>query len=171
MINIRIILFLLAGTLLFFLVLRFQGKLESKDAPKGIISLEMAHESVTIDSIISSWIADGKLQRAKANIWIDFLFIPFYALLFYTLCGSISVRMNGIPAKLGVLLAFGSMVAGLFDLMENILMLFSLQGHYNNFSALLTTFFATVKFSLLLLAIAYILPLGIRLLLLKLANK
>ena len=69
------------------------------------------------------------IPRAKTNIWIDFFFIPFYTMLFYTLCGSISVRMLGIPAKLGVLLAFGSLLAGLFDVTENILMLFSLNGH------------------------------------------
>ena len=171
MINIRIILSLLAGTLFFFLVLRFQGKLESQDTPKGIVSLEMAHQSGDIKNLITSWDAENKIQNAKINIWIDFFFIPFYALLFYTLCGSISVRMQGFPAKLGVLLAFGSLMAGLFDVFENVLMLFSLQGHYNNLSAFLTATFATVKFSLLILAIIYIVPLGIRLLLLKFVNK
>jgi hypothetical protein len=170
MINIRIIFFLLAGTLFFFLLLRFQGKLETKFSPASIVSLELAHDAASVKDITTIWYQEGMTSRAKTNIWIDFLFIPFYAMLFYTLCGSISVRMNGIPAKLGVLLAFGSLVAGLLDVLENMLMLFALNGHFNNFFAFLTTVFATVKFSLLLLAIVYILPLGLRLLLLRKIN-
>lgn len=160
----------MAGTLFFFLLLRFQGKLETKFSPASIVSLELAHDAQSVQDITTIWNEEGMTSRAKTNIRIDFLFIPFYAMLFYTLCGSISVRMNGIPAKLGVLLAFGSLVAGVFDVMENILMLYALSGHYNNISALLTTVFATIKFSLLLLAILYILPLGIRLLLLRKIN-
>jgi hypothetical protein len=79
--------------------------------------------------------------------------------------------MLGIPAKLGVLLAFGSLLAGLFDIAENILMLFSLHDNYNNLTALLTAFFAYAKFSLLLLALAYVLPLGLRILILRTMGK
>jgi hypothetical protein len=171
MINIRIIFFLLAGTLFFFLLLRLQGKLETIKSPASIVSLELAHDAPSVEEITTSWNQEGMTSRARTNIWIDFLFIPFYVMLFYTLCGSISVRMNGFSAKLGVLLAFGSLMAGVFDVLENILMLFSLHGHYNNFTALLTAIFATAKFSLLLLAVLYILPWGMRLLLLHLIHK
>ena len=171
MINIKIIFFLLAGTLLFFLTLRFQGKLETKDSPFGIVSLELAHKSEAIQNILTAWEREDMIPRAKTNIWIDFLFIPFYTMLFYTLCGSISVRMRGIPAKTGVFLAFGSLLAGLFDIAENILMLFSLNGLYNNFSALLTFLLATSKFFLLLLALAYVLPLGLRIIILRILGK
>jgi hypothetical protein len=171
MINIKIIFFLLAGTLLFFLALRFQGKLETKETPFGIVSLELAHKSETIREILTAWQKEDMIPRAKANIWIDFFFIPFYSMLFYTLCGSISVRMLGFPAKLGVLLAFGSLLAGLFDVAENILMLFSLNDHHNNLTAFLTAFFAYAKFSLLILALAYVLPLGLRILILRIMGK
>jgi hypothetical protein len=171
MINIKIIFFLLAGTLFFFLTLRFQGKLETKASPLGIVSLELAHKSEAIQKILSAWEKEDMIPRAKTNIGIDFFFIPFYSMLFYTLCGSISVRMLGIPAKLGVLLAFGSFLAGLFDVSENILMLFSLNNHHNNFTALLTAVFAYAKFSLLLMAIAYVIPLGLRILILRSMGK
>ncbi len=171
MINIKIIFFLLAGTLFFFLTLRFQGKLETKETPFGIVSLELAHKSEAIQNILTAWEKEDMIPRAKTNIWIDFLFIPFYTMLFYTLCGSISVRMLGIPAKLGVLLAFGSLLAGLFDITENIFMLFSLNDHHNNFTAFLTAFFAYAKFSLLLLALTYVLPLGLRILILRIMGK
>jgi hypothetical protein len=171
MINIRIIFFLLAGTLFFFGLLRLQGKLETIKSPASIVSLELAHDAQSVEDITNIWNQEGMTTRAKTNIWIDFLFIPFYVLLFYTLCGSISVRMNGVSAKLGVLLAFGSLIAGVFDVLENMLMLFALHGHYTNFTALLTAFFATAKFSLLLLAVLYILPWGGRVLILRTIHK
>lgn len=171
MINIRIILFLLAGTLSFFLLLRVQGKLETIKSPASIISLELAKDAQSVEEITASWSEAGMTSRARTNIWIDFLFIPFYVMLFYTLCGSISVRMNGFSAKLGVLLAFGSLMAGIFDILENILMLFALHGHYNNFTAVLTTFFATTKFTLLLLAVLYIMLWGMRVLILRTIHK
>jgi hypothetical protein len=75
--------------------------------------------------------------------------------------------MNGFAAKLGIFLAFGALVAGLFDTLENILMLFALNGHYNNFTAWLTTTLVWSKFLLLALAALYVIPLGARMLLLK----
>jgi hypothetical protein len=167
MINIRIILFLLSGTLAIFLLLRFQGKLETKETPLSILSLEFAQKAERISEVTQAWEDSGKTGKAKANIWIDFLFIPFYAMLFYTLCGTISVRMQGFPAKLGIFLAFGALVAGLLDALENILMLFALDGHYNHFTAWMTGAFAWSKFLLLALAALYVIPLGARLLLLK----
>jgi hypothetical protein len=168
MINIRIILFLLTATLGIFLLLRFQGNLQTGKSPMGILSLEFAHKPACITEITHAWSSEGMMGRARANIWIDFLFIPFYAMLFYTLCGSISVRMKDFPAKLGIFLAFGALIAGLLDVLENILMLFSLNGNYNGVTAFLTAFFATGKFVLLLLAALYVVPLGLRLIILKL---
>jgi len=170
MINIRIILFLLAATLGLFLLLRVQGKLETPASPLGILSMEFATQPHRVTEIKTAWDAEGMTGRAKNNIWIDFLFIPFYAMLFYTLCGSISVRMQGFPAKLGIFLAFGALVAGLLDVLENIFMLFALQGHYGGFSALATSLLAGAKFLLLALAALYVVPLGLRLLVMKLAT-
>jgi hypothetical protein len=167
MINIRIILFLLSGTLALFLLLRFQGKLETKDTPLAILSLEFANNAERITEVRQAWEASGMTGKAKTNIWIDFLFIPFYAMLFYTLCGTISVRMQGFAAKLGIFLAFGALVAGLLDALENILMLLALNGHYNDFSAWITGALVWSKFALLAMAALYVIPLGARLLLLK----
>lgn len=167
MINIRIILTLLTITLGLFLVMRIQGKLETKASPLGIVSLEFANSRDRITEIKHQWEAEGMLDRARANIRIDYLFIPFYAMLFYTLCGTISVRMKRGWAKLGVLLAFGALVAGLFDAGENLLMILALRGISSDLTAMLTTILAGIKFLLLGLAALYVIPLGLRLLILK----
>ena len=92
-------------------------------------------------------------------------------LLFYSLCGSISVRMKGFGAKLGVLLAFGALIAAHFDVVENTLMLFTLSGHYNAVTTMLTAILASTKFLLILLCLLYVIILGLRLLLLRLASQ
>jgi hypothetical protein len=81
-------------------------------------------------------------------------------MLFYTLCGSISVRRTGLSAKLGVLLAFFSLIAGMFDVLENILMMFSSFSLYTSISALLTAMLAGFKFFLLFLALLYVIFVG-----------
>jgi hypothetical protein len=161
MINIKIKLFLLAVTLFFFLLLRYQGAdLIRPYSPKGIVSLEMSPSADATAAILSGWEDDGLTSKTRQNILIDFLFIPFYAMLFYTLAGSISVRMKGKAATAGVLLAFFSLIAGLLDAFENILMLLATYGIYNDLSAVLTTFFASMKFLLLFIALLYIIPFG-----------
>lgn len=171
MTNIRIILFLLTGTLFFFLALRFQGKqLQTSASPAGIVSFEFAGTAQETTQMLDAWKQESAMGSVRMNILIDFLFIPFYALLFYTLCGSISVRHHGKAASLGVLLAFFSLIAALFDILENLLMLAATYGYYNESTALLTAFFAAAKFSLLALSLLYVLLLGLPLLIKKITN-
>jgi hypothetical protein len=173
MTNIRIYLFLLTGTLLLFILLRIQGAglLHEQYAPAGIVSLEMASTPASAAAVTDHWNAANLKGKAVRNIWLDFLFIPFYMLLFYSLCGSISVRMKGFGAKLGVLLAFGALIAAHFDVVENTLMLFTLSGHYNAVTTMLTAILASTKFLLILLCLLYVIILGLRLLLLRLASQ
>jgi hypothetical protein len=172
MTNIRIYLTLLAGTLLIQLLLRYQGRdlTNATSSPLGIVSLELAPTKEKAMVVLDHWNQNKLGMEAKKNIWLDFLFIPFYMLLFYTLCGSISVRLKGFGAKLGVLLAFGALIAGLFDVFENGLMLFSLSGSVTPVTTALTAFFASAKFILLALCLVYVVLLGLQLIFLKLSG-
>lgn len=171
MTNIRIILFLLTGTLFFFLALRFQGRqLLTPASPAGIVSFELAGTDNETTQMLDAWKQKAAMGSVRMNILIDFLFIPFYALLFYTLCGSISVRHHGKAASLGVLLAFFSLIAALFDVLENLLMLAATYGYYNDATAILTAFFAAAKFSLLALSLLYVVLLGMPLLIKKISS-
>jgi hypothetical protein len=162
MINIKIKLFLLSVTLFFFLLLRYQGAdLIKSYSPKGVVSLEIAPTAEATGKILSGFEEDGLMNKTRRNIFIDFFFIPFYAMLFYTLAGSISIRMKGKAATAGVLLAFFSLIAGLLDVFENILILLATYGLYNDITAILKTFFASAKFLLLFVAFMYIILFGI----------
>ena len=161
MINIKIKLFLLGATLALFLLLRVQGAaLITPASPSGIVSLELATSAGQTRSIVEHWKEHGLISKARQNILIDFLFIPFYTILFYTLAGSISIRMKGAAANLGVLLAFFSVIAGLLDVLENFLMLLSTYGWHADILSLITAGAAITKFSMLGIASLYILVLG-----------
>ena len=69
---------------------------------------------------------------------------------------------------MGVLLAFFSLIAGFFDVIENCFMLASTYLLYSQLTAMLTAFFAASKFILLLLALVYVILLGSPLLIKKL---
>ena len=92
------------------------------------------------------------------NIYIDFLFIPCYA-LFLAVCCKYMAEKIVRPSyqiwanRLVKLLA----VAALFDVVENILMLMSIAGNYTPETLLLTRLIASCKFLLVGLAILYIL--------------
>ena len=157
MTNRNIIIALLVGTVVMFVILRWQGKsLEiAEHSPAGIVSLELSATPAVAGQVLNAW--DGpNIQVARRNILLEFIFIFFYSWFYYTLCGNIAVRQDQGWSRVGVLLAIGSMVAALFNVFENILMLFTLRGAYTSFSLLATTTFASLKFFLLALATVYV---------------
>ena len=172
MTNIKIYMTLLSGTIFLFLLLRIQGAklINEQHAPMGIVSLELAPTPEKAKDLVHFWQQEGLMGKAYRNILWDYLFIPFYMLFFYSLCGSISVRLKGPGAKWGVLLAFGALMAGILDVLENCLMLLTLSKTPNTYITILTSIFASAKFLLLALCLLYVIPLGARLLLLKMKN-
>jgi hypothetical protein len=138
--------------------------LETPDTPLGIVSLELAYSKTATEKILEVWSAVGVTAAARTNIFLDFIFIPFYALLFYTLCGNIAVRSDGFAALSGTAIAFACLIAGLLDVCENLLMLSSLNGWDNAGTAIMTASIAWTKFALLAVASTYILLFGTSLL-------
>lgn len=156
MTNWKIIGFFFAGTILFMMLLQLQGRqLITPVSPSGILSLEFSYKSSHTQLIANAW--DSSLRGAfRINMLLDFLFIPFYGLFLYSTCGYFSVHYKKEWAqRLGVLLAFGSLLAMLFDVTENLMMCYSIHFYATAFTSAVTTLMATVKFSLIGLAILY----------------
>lgn len=157
MTNWKIIGFFFTGTIFFLLVLQWQGRqLITPSSPAGILSLEFSYAQAHTQTIANAW-KDSLRGALRVNMLLDFLFIPFYGLFLYSTCGYFSVHhQTGWAQRLGVLLAFGSLLAMLFDGMENICMIFSIHFTATAFTSLLTATMATLKFLLIALAIVYI---------------
>ena len=157
MTNWKIIGFFFAGTIFFLLVLQLQGKqLITPLSPSGILSLEFSYHSDHTQSIATAW--KNSLRGAfRVNMLLDFLLIPFYGLFLYSTCGYFSVHyQSGRGQRFGVLLAFGSLLAMVFDVIENVLMSFSIHITATSFTSMLTTAMAAIKFLLIGLALLYI---------------
>ena len=157
MTNWKIIGFFFAGTIFFLLILQWQGRqLITPFSPAGILSLEFSYARAHTQTIADAW--KTSLRGVfRVNMLLDFLFIPFYGLFLYSTCGYFSVHhQRGWVQRLGVLLAFGSLIAMLLDIIENIFMIFSIHFTTTTLTSLFTTVMATLKFLLIGLAIVYI---------------
>ncbi|PWT98860.1 MAG: hypothetical protein C5B52_11460 [Bacteroidetes bacterium] len=155
--NWKIIAIFFAGMLTMMMLLRWQGNsLFSSESPNGIVSLELSNGKTQTTNIIRAWESKELKTTARNNILLDFLFIPFYGLFLYSVCGYFCIGQNEPWQRAGMLLAFGSLVAMVLDGFENILMLMSLYGWISVFISFLTFAFASLKFSLIILAVVYI---------------
>lgn len=163
MTNWKIIGFFFAGTVLFLLLLRWQGMaLFTPAAPAGIVSLEFSHNVEQTQTMVAEWESNQLLSSVRLNLLLDFFVIPFYGLFLYSLCGYFSIQYKpGALQRAGVLMAFGSLVAMLFDVVENLMMFISTYINVSAFSAAATAICATIKFSLIGLAVLYILVSGV----------
>ena len=144
-----------AATAISFGWLRWQGaSLFTAESKGGIVDLEMADTPEKLQHLLGLW----NKQVAVNNIYIDFLFIPCYA-LFLAVCCKYMAEKIVRPSyqiwanRLVKLLA----VAALLDVVENILMLMSIAGNYTPETLLLTRLIASCKFLLVGLAVLYIL--------------
>jgi len=144
-----------AATAICFGWLRWQGaSLYTAESKGGIVDLEMADTPEKLQHLMGIW----NKQVAINNIYIDFLFIPCYAVLLAVCCKYMAEKIVR-PSyqiwanRLVKLIA----VAAILDVVENILMLMSIAGNFTPETLLLTRLIATGKFLILGLAILYIL--------------
>lgn len=157
MTNWKIIGFFFAGMLFLILLLRWQGRsLVTTSAPYGIVSLELSNNAESTAAIAAEW-RPALLGIFRWNILLDFFMIPFYGLFLYSLCGYFSVHyIPRVLQRAGVLMAFGSLLAMMFDIFENILMIISMHITVTAAGSFFTSIFAVLKFSLIALAVLYI---------------
>ena len=146
-------------------IMQFQGRsLKTASNPIGIVDLELADTVTELKAVLMNW--DAGIVRL--NIWIDFIFILAYTFFFIQSIRLIlaKYRPNWIQ-QFGKKLIKLAYVAAVLDVIENILMLASIMGHYSAGSVLATASIATLKF----LIIAIILICLVGSLLLKTSQK
>ena len=130
-----------------------------KDGGPGMVPFELTGGQDRADEILAEWGEDGQ-DAAREQLWIDFAFLLAYgSFLTFALSAirDLARRRDWrrLAAVGGVVACFGALAAG-FDALENICLLLTLGGAGSAFP-LLATIFATCKFTLLALAIAYLL--------------
>jgi hypothetical protein len=152
----------LAGTLLLVVLMRDQGKpLVTCNTPQGILHLEFASTPALATAVLNQWKTETcrgitNIDTAITNTTLDFVFIAFYVLLFYTTSLILSQSMPGFAGGTGALLKWGIVLAGLLDIAENILMLSMLKGNITTTGTYCTNLFAKIKFAIVLACFLYL---------------
>ena len=159
--SLLILLPLLIGTVTMIIILQKQGHaLRTAATPLGIVSFEFAKTTDEAETVLHAWQPNSKINLiaiAQKNIWLDFIFIPFYSLFLFAACRKIRYHSQKWQKKAGKNFAYGALAAGVFDIIENYFMLQTIDGNYGIFSTLFTFICAAAKFVLAGLATVYIL--------------
>jgi hypothetical protein len=157
----KVLLPLFIGTITMIVVLQWQGKeLRTKNTKAGIVSLEFAQTREEAEELLKEWKpvnGTNLIPVAQKNIRLDFVFIFFYSLFLFAACRKIRYHSQKWQKKAGKNFAYGALIAGGFDIIENLLMLQTLNDNYSVFTTLITFIVAVAKFSLVGFAVLYIL--------------
>ena len=124
----------------------------------GILDFEFAWTASQISIIFTAWGSDGMILHANGIYW-DFLYILGYGSLIAGLILLISRKLSGKIQLIGLYLTFTPFLAGIFDCIENILLL-TMLNNPSGFSPsipLIAGIMAAIKFSILLIGIAFFL--------------
>jgi hypothetical protein len=113
----------LAITLIFF----YYGRFFKQAHVPGIVDFEFAN-AIKGKALLLSWENAGLLSIARNMIWLDFAYIFCYVAIIITLSG-MQIRNESSVALNALLRAnfFFAVLAGLFDVIENISLLYNLQ--------------------------------------------
>jgi hypothetical protein len=135
-----------------------EGRMKDTGGP-GIAAFELAGSQDRADEILAEWGEQGR-DAARESLWIDFGFVLSFG-TFLTLA-LISMRdlarrrgWRRLAAIGGVVFLFGALAAAC-DAAEDVCLLLTLEGAGPALPLLARTF-ATAKFTLLAIAIAYLL--------------
>lgn len=126
----------------------------------GIVSFEFAWNEQGAGEILDDWGPDG-VDAARASLRLDFLYLLAYGAFFALACAATRdlaaergwTRMAGF----GTAAMFAAIGGALFDAVENVFLLISLDRHGGDLAPLLGSLFACGKFLLLAVAQVYIL--------------
>jgi hypothetical protein len=149
----RFWIFLAAAIIFIFWMKYYLAPFRSAD----IVKYEMAKTTESAALLIRHWTENGKIHSATRSIYIDFIFIIVYCLAISTACRYMSVlTRNNILIKAGFFFSYLIFLAGIFDVIENVAMLKSLQQKLTNSTISLAYKMAISKFSIILMTLFFI---------------
>ncbi len=146
-------------TVLLLLVLgQIDQPLRTLAAPNGIVSFELSKSLAQAQQILTSWNSTAKMFAAL-SLGLDFLFLLTYSLFLSLAAFKIAKMFVGTLewlARIGNYLVWFPLIAALFDVLENCFLIALLTGSQNKLFPLLAYYSSTLKFTLIFLAIIYI---------------
>ena len=152
--------FLIIGTaVMVYVMMKTGAPLKTAATPKGILDLEFACDKQRTDIVLAAWTPGNKIEAAVQNTFWDFIFLFFYSLFLFFCCKKLMIKFSPTNWKYnaGKFFANAAIGAALLDVGENLGMLQTLGGNGGDTVALITVLCSLIKWTLVLLVIAYIL--------------
>jgi hypothetical protein len=145
-------------TIAFMVVLELIDPSHVSSGP-GIIAFEFAGTQSRAAQIMAEWGAKGR-SAAHLSLMLDYGYMLSYGLLFALAGFAIrdAARARGWLrlAAIGAVVPFFALAAAAFDATENVALLFTLAGKGGSFAAPFAAVCSTVKFTLIGIAILYV---------------
>jgi len=124
----------------------------------SILDFEFALTKERIILIFTTWGRLGMALQASGVYW-DFLYIFGYAIPLFALILFFSRKLEDRVATIGFYMSLTPIVAGIFDLIENInlLIMLNMTPDFASFVPLITSISATIKFGFLIVGAIFFL--------------
>ncbi|MBY8979635.1 MAG: hypothetical protein KGD72_04545 [Candidatus Lokiarchaeota archaeon] len=124
----------------------------------GILDFEFAWNSEQISIIFTDWGSEGMALQAAGIYW-DFFYIIGYSVPLFALILLFTRKLSGKIVDIGLYMSLTPLVAGIFDLVENINLLIMLNDtpNFASFVPLTASITAFIKFGFLLVGAIFFL--------------
>lgn len=152
--------FLFAFTIVVIVCMQVLGApLNTEAAPAGIVTYEFARTLSNAQAIIASWGSEEQVY-AGLNLGLDYLFMAAYGLTIGLGCVLVARGLADrvkFLTPVGVVLAWGALLAALLDALENYALIRLLLGSTNDLWPPVAYWCAGPKFVLVALGLLYVL--------------
>jgi hypothetical protein len=137
----------------------FEKRMEQTGGP-GIVGFEFAATKARASQILAEWGPTGR-RVARLSLIVDYAYMVSYG-GFFTLAGLATrdlarTRSWRRLATAGTIVPFFATAAAIFDATENVFLLLVLEGHGGEHAPLVATICSSIKFTLITIAILYVL--------------
>lgn len=132
--------------------------LKTPDAPRGIVSFELAKDMAASRKILNSWNARAK-KHAAFSLGLDFIFLIVYAIFISLACVQVGKALqdrSSLLATVGGALAWAQFLAAIFDIVENLALIALLRNSERLWLPTVARASAIIKFSIVSAGLIYI---------------
>ena len=156
--NLYVLIITIIGFLIFILTttLVFASINQMVPPPYGVLDFEFAWVPEQVLIIFASWGPSGMAAETLVTYW-DFLYIVGYGSFIFGAILLVTRRLEGKLQKIGLWMTLTPILAGIFDIIENINLLVMLDTAptFSSFVPFIASLTALVKFSVLILGISF----------------
>ncbi|NVM53372.1 MAG: hypothetical protein HWN66_06675 [Candidatus Helarchaeota archaeon] len=133
-----------------------------KESGFGIVEFEFAFTQSTATAILSAW-GVSLIPVALQSVYLDFIYIAAYSIGLFGITIFIIRALQERWHNFGIIFAITPLIAGAFDIIENINLITMLNDvkDYPSFAPPIASICAFIKFGFLLVSIGFVLIAGI----------